>query len=422
MGTTRSDRLFTTPPSALRTLVDPRHRTPQRSALGPLDYLVCCGHNFGPTRAWVIFLFGTCHRLFLAQILLFSNSLTIIGSGLVLGMRKAITLVAGVTLADVRRAMSGALDAGQRSKLEVVDLVLRGGLSAREIANRVGVSRQLVFQWAGDLRRAGTLEGLLSRTSRRGRKTQVQGEVLEEMRTRLASRQTPRLVLAWLHEQGVPITLSGVYYWMGKLGIAAAFRARPRRATTISDDPKPAPLALHLTDSALLDFERAFQVAGAKVDPHPEAKLKAILRLAERTRLLQLRNARQGPGQSQPDLSGVRIARIVTELGCSRRSLYRWATQFRELDGDLHRFARVSRRSGLWRSDRFQRLAEAYSDGVAGTGPKAVEWLHAQGIKVSLSTVYRWLERCGRVVTPRDSPAMAALVESLRLHFEQPAR
>jgi hypothetical protein len=71
--------------------------------------------------------------------------------------------------------------------------------------------------------------------------------------------------------------------------------------------------------------------------------------------------------------------------------------RYREVEGDLNLFTATSINSELWQPGVFDALKAAFESGEADTGPKAVNWFQRRGVEISLSTAYRWLEKCGKI-------------------------
>src|ERR1035438_10241747 len=105
-------------------------------------------------------------------------------------------------------------------------LILNGN-SSRAICSRVGIKRAQLFQWVHSFETKG-LAGLLDLKHGGGRSSEIPQEILDKMRTGLAQDrwQTDEQTLAWLQEQQVSITASGLRYWRRKFGFKRK-RGRP---------------------------------------------------------------------------------------------------------------------------------------------------------------------------------------------------
>jgi transposase len=109
-----------------------------------------------------------------------------------------------------------------------------GEFSAAQIAAQVGCSRRQLFNWVRAFQ-AGGVAGLLYREHKGRPKPQITGKVLEEFQTGLQTGRWKRAkkIQHWLEQQHqVTLKLSGVYYWLGKLG---AVMKVPRKARAKQD-------------------------------------------------------------------------------------------------------------------------------------------------------------------------------------------
>ena len=272
----------------------------------------------------------------------------------------------------------------QSKKLAAVRLALERQLNAAQIAQRVGISHQHFFTWMRHLNQEG-LTGLLRRRHGGGKKTAIEGEILAGLKKQFAANMTASEVQAWLAQKGIGLSKCNIYYWRRRLGFA-----RPRH------DPgdKEETHANHHTESVLalqLDDPKAWQEARDK-SPflEVEKRLDAILWLDQRSRALEEGRG----GDVNPDYE---IKNIAEALGCPVKSLYRWVERYREVEGDLNLFTATSINSELWQPGVFDALKAAFESGEADTGPKAVNWFQRRGVEISLSTAYRWLEKCGKI-------------------------
>ena len=305
-------------------------------------------------------------------------------------MARPIRLPPSLNLDEVRGLELNATQM-QLKKLAVVRLALDRRHQASEIARIVGISRQHFFTWMHILNEEG-LSSLLRQRHGGGRKTAIQGQILAGLRKRLAGKQSASEVQIWLRPKGITITKHGVYFWKRKLGFTRSHHASGAQKTQEVNPSREDPLIIRLEDLEAWQHESdvtPFLSVGTKLD--------AIIYLHERTCLLEKSNSR-------PVELRAEIKNIASTLECSVKSLYRWADRFREVNGDLKRFAATSITSELWKPGVFEDLKAAFESGEAGTGSKAVQWLKGRepGIEISLRTAYRWLEKCGKSRTPRD--------------------
>jgi transposase len=93
-------------------------------------------------------------------------------------------------------------------------------LTAAQIAEQLGISRRRFFDWMNALK-AGGLAGLLERQHGGGAVPQVQGDARQELLAGLQSGRWKRAkeIQHWLRKRHqIRLKLSGVYYWLGKLG------------------------------------------------------------------------------------------------------------------------------------------------------------------------------------------------------------
>jgi len=125
---------------------------------------------------------------------------------------------------DLAQAVAAALpqckDAKAQQRLLAMRLAASGQFCAAEIAEHIGISRRQFFHWVNALK-AGGVEGLLHRQHGGGRSARVRGEAFEELQAGLREGRWKRAreIQRWLalrHRK--KLGLSGVYYWLGKLG------------------------------------------------------------------------------------------------------------------------------------------------------------------------------------------------------------
>jgi transposase len=111
-------------------------------------------------------------------------------------------------------------DVKQQQRLLAARLAASGQLTAAQIAEQLGISRRRFFDWMNALK-AGGLAGLLERQHGGGAVPQVQGDARQELLAGLQSGRWKRAkeIQHWLGERHqIRLKLSGVYYWLGKLG------------------------------------------------------------------------------------------------------------------------------------------------------------------------------------------------------------
>ena len=125
---------------------------------------------------------------------------------------------------DLAQAIAGALrtckDVRDQQRLLAMRLAASGQFTAADIAEQIGVSRRQFFHWVNALKTGG-VDGLLERDHGGGAAPQVRGQILEEFQAGLAQGRWKRAkeIQQWLRQQHrVKLALTGVYYWLGKLG------------------------------------------------------------------------------------------------------------------------------------------------------------------------------------------------------------
>ena len=163
---------------------------------------------------------------------------------------------------DLAAAIAEALAACQNVKDHTRLLAMRmaacGEFTAAQIAAQVGCSRRQFFNWVSALK-AGGVVGLLHREHKGGPKPQITGQVLEEFQAGLQTGRWKRAkeIQHWLaQEQQVKLKLSGVYYWLGKLGGVLKV---PRKAHAKQDAVEAA-----LFQQQLADKLKHLNVAGGR--------------------------------------------------------------------------------------------------------------------------------------------------------------
>jgi transposase len=117
-------------------------------------------------------------------------------------------------------ALSDCKDVKAQQRLLAMRLAASGQFTAAQIAEQLGISRRQFFHWVNALK-AGGVERLLDREHGGGRVARVQSVALQELQTGLRAGRWKRAkeIQRWLRQQHqTPLSLKGVYYWLGKLG------------------------------------------------------------------------------------------------------------------------------------------------------------------------------------------------------------
>jgi transposase len=125
-------------------------------------------------------------------------------------------------------------DIQSQRRLLAARLATSGQLTAVQIADQLDISRRQFFGWMKALRTGGVF-CLLERKHGGGNEPQVQGHALQELRAGLQAGRWQRAkeIQQWLQEQhAIQLKLSGVYYWLRKLGGGLKKRAKPGREVT----------------------------------------------------------------------------------------------------------------------------------------------------------------------------------------------
>lgn len=120
----------------------------------------------------------------------------------------------------VANELRACKDTQAQQRLLAARLAASGQFTAAQIAEQIGVSRRRFFDWMHALK-AGGLDGLLARHHGGGAAPQVQGAALTELQAGLAQGRWKRAkeIQHWLQgRHAVKLKLTGVYYWLGKLG------------------------------------------------------------------------------------------------------------------------------------------------------------------------------------------------------------
>lgn len=125
---------------------------------------------------------------------------------------------------DLAQAVAAALphcqDVQVQSRLLAMRLAASGQFTAAQIAEQIGISRRQFFHWVNALKVGGVAE-LIRRDHGGGQLAQVHGVILAELQAGLRDGRWKRAkeIQQWLAQQHRrKLGLSGVYYWLGKLG------------------------------------------------------------------------------------------------------------------------------------------------------------------------------------------------------------
>jgi transposase len=163
---------------------------------------------------------------------------------------------------DLAQAVAAALplcqDVTSHQRLLTMRLAASGQFTASQIAEQIGISRRQFFNWVNALK-AGGVEGLLGRQHGGGAAPQVGGKVLEELQAGLQAGRWKRAkeIQQWLRQKhDRKLGLSGVYYWLGKLGGVLKV---PRKAHAQRDAAQSA-----LFQRTLCDKLKSLNVAGGR--------------------------------------------------------------------------------------------------------------------------------------------------------------
>ena len=111
-------------------------------------------------------------------------------------------------------------DTKHQQRLLAARMAASGEFTAAQIAEQIDISRRRFFDWMNALK-AGGVERLLERQHGGGAGPRVRGSALAELQAGLAQGRWKRAkeIQHWLRERhAVKLQLTGVYYWLGKLG------------------------------------------------------------------------------------------------------------------------------------------------------------------------------------------------------------
>lgn len=163
---------------------------------------------------------------------------------------------------ELARAVAAQLrhcqDTKDQQRLLAARMAASGELTAAQIAEQIGISRRRFFDWMNALKSAG-VEGLLQRHHGGGAPARVRGRALSELKAGLAEGRWKRAkeIQQWLRQRHrVKLKLSGVYYWLGKLGGVLKV---PRKTHAHQDAAQAAEF-----QRTLCERLRSLKVAGGK--------------------------------------------------------------------------------------------------------------------------------------------------------------
>jgi transposase len=163
---------------------------------------------------------------------------------------------------DLAQAVASALrtckDIHNQQRLLAMRLAASGQFTAAQIAEQMDISRRQFFHWVNALK-GGGVAGLLEREHGGGASPQVQGKILEEFQAGLQQGRWKRAkeIQQWLRQRHqVKLALTGVYYWLGKLGGVLKV---PRKTHAKKDAAKTAEFQQTLCDRLV-----RLNVAGGK--------------------------------------------------------------------------------------------------------------------------------------------------------------
>ena len=163
---------------------------------------------------------------------------------------------------DLAKAVVTALEQCQNVKdhqrLLAMRMAASGEFTAAKIAEHLKISRRQFFNWLTALK-SGGVDGLLERKHGGGAPPNVKGRILDELQEGLRQGQWKRAkeIQQWLaRRHRVKMAMSGVYYWLGKLGGVLKV---PRKTHAKKDAAKTAEFQRTLCDKL-----RSLNVAGGK--------------------------------------------------------------------------------------------------------------------------------------------------------------
>jgi len=211
---------------------------------------------------------------------------------------------------------------------------------------------------------------LLNRTRSGGRVPQFQGQVLTDLKARLARGDSPKEILYDFNASGANISLAGIYFWRRKLGLSRQRSAGKQLRT--QPRPKANPkLQLKLRPATVREIKQLLRGEMGGLSALAQMRLQGILQVSR----------------------GLKPVDILAKLHCSRSALYNWVDRFRKLGCDPFRFAQTGN-CALSNPKLFSAFARAYGKGEFSKGSAVVRWLARHGCNLKSASVYYWLEAC----------------------------
>jgi transposase len=174
------------------------------------------------------------------------------------GMPKRFHLQRPDLAQAVVRELHVCKEVGDQQRLLAMRMAASGQFTAAQIAAQMGISRRQFFHWVNALKTGG-VEGLLERADGGGAPAQVRGKILEEFVAGLQQGRGKRAkeIQQWLEQRHqVRLALTGVYYWLGKLGGVLKV---PRKTHIAKDAAQGAEFRRTLGDKL-----KSLKVAGGK--------------------------------------------------------------------------------------------------------------------------------------------------------------
>ena len=136
-------------------------------------------------------------------------------------MAKIFHLPGPEGLEAIEELLKRTKDLRDKQRLRAIRYGLLGTHTMKGIAEKVGVSRATIGSWSKTFREEGIAAVLRTEFDQRDRKGKVNTDVQELLKKELAEGRFKRAkeVRAWLEgKHGIVMALSGVYYWLGKVG------------------------------------------------------------------------------------------------------------------------------------------------------------------------------------------------------------
>ena len=146
-----------------------------------------------------------------------------------------------VTGTEAPEAVEAAYQVSQekhdRERLLTIRLAQRGHYTLQEIGEIVGRGRATIARWVQAFRQGG-IELLLTRRHKgsAGRVSASLQQALWEG-LRQGRWKCAREIQAWLSQRGIPLTCSGVYYWLYK--VEASWKLPRKSHVKKSLEPRP---------------------------------------------------------------------------------------------------------------------------------------------------------------------------------------